>query len=107
MRCAKCGTESTSGKKFCATCGRPLPRGCPNCGADNAPTSAFCEDWGTALAAKTASATARAAEPRSTNHQIRVAAEQADVSGAADGERKLVTALFADIKGSTELMERP
>jgi len=24
---------------------------------------------------------------------------------ATDGERKLVTALFADIKGSTELME--
>ncbi len=36
---------------------------------------------------------------------IRVAAEEADASPPVDGERKIVTALFADIKGSTELME--
>ena len=30
--------------------------------------------------------------------------EQLDASATADGERKTVTALFADIKGSTELM---
>jgi class 3 adenylate cyclase/tetratricopeptide (TPR) repeat protein len=30
--------------------------------------------------------------------------EQADASATADGERKTITALFADIKGSTELM---
>ena len=31
--------------------------------------------------------------------------EQPDASTTIDGERKTVTALFADIKGSTELME--
>ncbi len=36
--------------------------------------------------------------------RVRVTPEQAD-AGALDGERKTVTALFADIKGSTELME--
>jgi class 3 adenylate cyclase len=30
--------------------------------------------------------------------------EQLDASATADGERKTITALFADIKGSTELM---
>jgi class 3 adenylate cyclase len=49
--------------------------------------------------ATTASSSSAAAEVPS----IRVAAErEAFVSN--DGERKMVTALFADIKGSTELM---
>ncbi len=39
----------------------------------------------------------------STKSQIRVAVD-GGVSEAIDGERKTVTALFADIKGSTELM---
>jgi class 3 adenylate cyclase/tetratricopeptide (TPR) repeat protein len=41
----------------------------------------------------------------STAAGIRVTAQQGDASTASDGERKTVTALFADIKGSTELME--
>jgi class 3 adenylate cyclase len=36
---------------------------------------------------------------------VRVIAEQSDLSPMTDGERKTVTALFADIKGSMELME--
>ncbi len=36
---------------------------------------------------------------------IRITPEQQDSSTPPDGERKTVTALFADIKGSTELME--
>jgi class 3 adenylate cyclase len=40
----------------------------------------------------------------STKSQIKVAADGA-TSEAIEGERKTVTALFADIKGSTELME--
>src|SRR5207253_8161847 len=36
---------------------------------------------------------------------VRIAPEQRDASTTIDGERKTVTALFADIKGSMELME--
>ena len=36
--------------------------------------------------------------------EIRVRPEHPDASATADGERKTVTALFADIKGSMELM---
>ena len=50
MRCTKCGTESTTSRKFCAACGSPLSTRCPKCGAENAPSSAFCEDCGDALA---------------------------------------------------------
>jgi len=36
---------------------------------------------------------------------IRLRSETQDASAALDGERKTVTALFADIKGSMDLME--
>ena len=105
MRCTKCGTESTTSRKFCAACGSALSRRCPKCGAENAPSSAFCEDCGAALAGNAASAAAGSPQAASTAPEIRVTPEQQDPSKTIDGERKTVTALFADIKGSTELME--
>src|SRR5215472_7966717 len=104
MRCNNCGTESTSGRKFCAACGGPLSSPCPKCGAENASTSAFCEDCGTALVAKVSSAAAVSSQGASTSPLIRLTPEQSDGSSALEGERKTVTALFADIKGSTEMM---
>ena len=104
MRCTKCGTESTTSRKFCAACGSPLSSRCPKCGAENAPSSAFCEDCGTALAGHAASAATSSPQAASTAPNIRVTPEQPDASTTLDGERKTVTALFADIKGSTELM---
>ena len=105
MRCNKCGTESTTNRKFCAACGSALSSRCPKCGAENAPSSAFCEDCGTALAGHTASAVTSSPQAASTTPNIRVTREQPDASAEGlDGERKTVTALFADIKGSTELM---
>src|SRR5260221_7211252 len=104
MRCTKCGTESTTSRKFCPACGSPLSRRCSKCGAENAPSSVFCEDCGTALAGNAASAASNSPLATSTASEIRVTPEQQDPSATIDGERKTVTALFADIKGSTELM---
>src|SRR5713101_5650698 len=105
MRCTKCGTESTTSRKFCAACGSPLSLRCAKCGAENAPSSAFCEDCGTALAGHAAAAADSLPQASSTAPNIRVTPEQPDASTAIEGERKTVTALFADIKGSMELME--
>ena len=76
MRCNKCGTESTTGKKFCAACGSPLSSRCPKCGAENAPSSAYREDCGTALAGYAASAAASSPRATSTAPNIRVTPEQ-------------------------------
>src|SRR5712692_8341028 len=102
MRCSKCGTESKTGKKFCAACGSPMSSRCPKCGAENAPSSVFCEDCGNALAPNAPTAAISPSKTGSSGAAIRLAAEPADTS-AIEGERKMVTALFADIKGSTEL----
>jgi hypothetical protein len=104
MRCSKCGTESTTSRKFCAACGSLLSRRCPKCGAENAPSSAFCEDCGTALAGNPASAAAGSPQAASMAPEIRVTPEQQDPSPTIDGERKTVTALFADIKDSMAMM---
>src|SRR5271170_5129548 len=105
MHCSKCGTESTGGRKFCATCGNPLSSRCPKCGAENAPKSAFCEDCGSALAGNAKPTAPASAQTGSPTPSIRIRSEQPGVSPAMEGERKTVTALFADIKGSMELME--
>jgi class 3 adenylate cyclase/tetratricopeptide (TPR) repeat protein len=99
MRCSKCGSDNPAGKKFCGDCGAPFANRCPNCGAENAPTKGFCGDCGTALPSRNAT---QPATPSVNTPNVVITAEQA--SAANDGERKTVTALFADIKGSTELM---
>ena len=104
MRCTKCGTESTTSRKFCAACGSPLSRRCPKCGAENAPSSAFCEDCGAALTGNAASAATGSPQAASMVPEIRVTPEEQDPLTTIDGERKTVTALFADIKDSTEMM---
>ena len=96
MRCSKCGTESTSGRKFCAECGTPFANRCAKCGAESSATAKFCEDCGAPLGAP-----ASASSKKSNDSSIRVADSSA--SENLEGERKTVTALFADIKGSTEL----
>ena len=101
MRCTKCGTENLGGKKFCSQCGSGLAVSCPKCGTENAPASRFCGDCGAGLGANAPSG---AAPPTSTAPAISVAREQPEML-ATDGERKTVSALFADIKGSMDLME--
>ncbi|HLI81659.1 MAG TPA: adenylate/guanylate cyclase domain-containing protein [Candidatus Binataceae bacterium] len=96
MKCAACGQDNREGRKFCAECGAPLASKCPQCGASNEPSEKFCGECGSALAAP---ATAK----KSIEAPIRVA--EAPAPENLEGERKTVTALFADIKGSTEMME--
>ena len=95
--CSKCGDENRDERKFCARCGAPLARQCPRCGALNESGADFCGECGAALAAPAAAAAAK----KSGELQIRVA--DSPVAESLEGERKTVTALFADIKGSTEL----
>src|SRR6516164_7800428 len=96
MRCSKCGFENPGGMKFCGQCTTPLALVCPNCHFENPPGFKFCGQCTTALGSESAT-------PGLPNPPVTV--RETDGSAAVDGERKTVTALFADIKGSMELME--
>src|SRR5258706_11847793 len=109
MRCANCQTDNREGRKFCAQCGTALTLRCGSCGAPNRPDEKFCGDCGAALAAAPTSAsispTTTSTEPLVRSGHVRVGQDQSDQSPVPDGERKTVTALFADIKGSMALIE--
>src|ERR1700722_13365518 len=101
MRCSKCGTNNPSADNFCAKCGSSLAKFCARCKAENPPTSDFCGKCGTRLT-NDADAAAATSPPRESASNVRVAPENSSPQ-TLEGERKMVTALFADIKGSTEL----
>jgi class 3 adenylate cyclase len=100
MRCSKCGIDNRDGRKFCADCGAPLNAKCAQCGASNEPGEKFCGECGVSLAGSTSNAPTT---PPS-NGERPGASDQHAPSPVPEGERKTVTALFADIKGSTQMM---
>src|ERR1700683_1435325 len=100
MRCESCSTENPPGARFCIECAVPFKRRCPKCAFENPPEARLCSQCAAALGG----ATAQPSKATSTSAPsgIRVAVENSEPA-AIDGERKTVTALFADIKGATEL----
>ncbi len=101
MKCPKCQHENTLEAKFCAECGAPLGGACVNCGSQVSSTDKFCSQCGHPL--RPVAENARFASPKSYTPQH--LAEKILTSRAAlEGERKQITVLFADIKGSMELL---
>jgi Double zinc ribbon/Adenylate and Guanylate cyclase catalytic domain len=102
MRCARCQEENPAGQKFCGECGARLTSGCPTCGAANPPGQRFCGECGASL--DQTHAAPKFASPDA--YTPKYLAERILTSRSAlEGERKQVTVLFADIKGSLELIE--
>src|SRR5262249_52615528 len=98
MRCSKCGADNREGARFCDKCGGKFSPRCASCGAENRTDAKFCDSCGTAFGAD---ATVAAPAEKMNDTPIRVT--ETSAAENLEGERKTVTALFADIKGSTEL----
>src|SRR5262245_2838113 len=105
MKCHWCQADTRNGARFCRECGGTFAAGCPSCGAKVEVGSKFCDSCGAAL---TAAPTPPAGAPRFASPQLytpKHLAERILTSKAAlEGERKQVTVLFADLKGSMELL---
>lgn len=111
MKCPNCSFENSADAKFCENCGQPFERVCPNCAKPVSPNARFCKNCGANLAnaapearpaqvAKTPDLDAlRKTAPTKLSQKILAERER------TEGERKLVTALFTDIVGSTSLAE--
>ena len=101
LRCTKCGAENAPGLKFCNECAAPFGRRCGKCGFENAPTAKFCGE----CAAPIDASAAPPVSPR--NYTPKHLADKILTSRAVlEGERKQVTVLFANVKGSMELAEQ-
>src|SRR5215469_10159104 len=98
MHCPSCGTDNPADASFCEQCGAKLELVCPACKTALSPGARFCKKCGTASAVPGA-----ASLKKSNDSLMRVAEDR--VAEHLEGERKTVTALFADIKGSMDLME--
>lgn len=94
MKCLTCQSEATVNASFCADCGAPFYRICTQCGHRNIPTARYCAECG---AGTVPNLTSR--DPEADLRPSNV------VQFARSGERKFMTILFADIVGSTRLIE--
>ena len=102
MRCPKCQAENREGRRFCAECGASLSLACPSCGFSNEAGEKFCWRCGQPLASPQQVATKFSSPEVYTPKHL---AEKILTSKSAlEGERKQVTVLFADMKGSMELL---
>ena len=101
MTCPRCRTENPPQAKFCLECAAPLAARCANCGTQLPPSAKFCLECAHPVSGATAGPPRFAAPESYTPKHL---AEKILTSKAAlEGERKQVTVLFADLKGSMEL----
>src|SRR4029453_14369911 len=82
MTCPRCQAANREGARFCRECGTTFPAVCAACGAAAAPRFGLPESY----------------TPKHLAEKILTS------KSALEGERKQVTVLFADVKGSTELL---
>ncbi len=104
MKCSYCGASNEADAVFCEECGRSFARECPSCGTSCSPSAKFCRKCRTPLISDAATKTIERAPSSYTPKHL---AEKILTSRVAlEGERKQVTVLFADVKGSMDLAEQ-
>jgi class 3 adenylate cyclase/tetratricopeptide (TPR) repeat protein len=104
MRCPRCEADSPDGAKFCIECGTSLRARCPQCGADTLPRAKFCAACGTPLGGPPAASPVTDLRSPVTYTPGYLVEKILRSKTALEGERKQVTVLFADLKGSMELL---
>src|SRR6266704_2119889 len=103
MQCPRCQAENRAGRRFCAECGAPLALPCSSCGFSNEPEEKFCGGCGTPLTTAPRPPEPPVRAPQSYTPGY-LAEKILTAKSALEGERKQVTVLFADLKGSMELL---
>src|SRR5499427_4511278 len=103
MKCSRCQHENRAGAKFCEECAAPLARTCGHCGGQLSPAAKFCPECAHPTGLASTPPTPRVASPESYTPK-HLAERILHSKAAIEGERKQVTVLFADLKGSMELL---
>ena len=114
MKCPHCATENPAGAKFCFNCGQALAVQCPECGTSLPPNAKFCFNCGHQMGAPAPAPAAPPPPPAPPKaapvedrlqqfipRELLAKLESARSGGGMEGERRVVTMLFCDVKGST------
>src|SRR5262245_15163148 len=101
MECPECGHKNAAEMKFCGECGTRLTVLCRECGARNAPAQKFCGECGARIESGASSRELSTPDAYTPKH---LAEKILTSKTVLEGERKQVTVLFADLKGSMELL---
>ena len=103
MQCPRCRAENREGRRFCGECGLSFASTCPSCGFLNEGSEKFCGGCGRSLTLAPTLAEPKFGSPQSYTPK-HLAEKILTSKSALEGERKQVTVLFADLKGSMELL---
>ena len=104
MKCPGCSFENRDGVKFCEECGAKLDLQCPRCSAKIPPGRKFCGECGHQLTEPSEAPVVNFSEPQSYTPKFladKILASRSSI----EGERKLVTVLFADVANFTAMSE--
>ncbi len=101
MKCSRCQQDNPPQAKFCLECATPLALRCANCGTQLPAGAKFCFECATPISASGSSPRLASPEAYTPKH---LAERIINSKTALEGERKQVTVLFADLKGSMELL---
>src|SRR5213593_3651633 len=102
MKCPRCQHENPPQAKFCLECGARVALTCTKCRSELPAGAKFCFECGEPVASQ-ATAELRFTSPE-TYTPKHLAERILTSKSALEGERKQVTVLFADLKGSMELL---
>jgi len=105
MKCPKCQFENPEGAKFCVECGGKIEIICRKCGFSNSPRFKFCAECGHAVKEPTGAPLIDYTEPHSYTPKF-LAEKILTTRSSIEGERKLVTVLFADVANYTSIAEK-
>jgi class 3 adenylate cyclase/tetratricopeptide (TPR) repeat protein len=104
MKCPQCQMENPDGAKFCNECASKLELICPQCGKSNSAGSKFCNECACDLAKPKEAKPLDYDRPQSYTPK-HLADKILTTRSSIEGERKLVTILFADVANSTAMFE--
>ncbi|MBI4219824.1 MAG: zinc-ribbon domain-containing protein, partial [Chloroflexi bacterium] len=105
MNCPRCETPNPEGARFCMNCGAPIQAACPQCSAPVPQGAAFCPMCGHRLGQPRPAARTPALQ-QYVPAELMAKLEYARAHGGMLGERRTVTVLFCDVKGSTSAAEK-
>src|SRR2546427_11023942 len=104
MPCPRCRHENEAGAKFCEECAAPLTRACAQCGRPLSPTAKFCSECAHPTGLSTTPPPAQRFDSPESYTPKHLPEKILTSKSALADERKQVTVLFADLKGSMELL---